>query len=90
MGNHKMRISKQRALVMALYAKSLKGDSRSVTTLLNLMLRVPGFANAVDDVEQPLNANEQELMAVLRARLQPKAEPSTKPETDPKDSGAQS
>jgi Family of unknown function (DUF5681) len=89
-GDRKVRMPKQRALVKTLVAKSLKGDSRSITTLLNTMSRALGFADADEDVEQPLDANEQELMTVIKARLQLNAEPSTKPEADPKDSGAQS
>jgi hypothetical protein len=42
------------------------------------------------DVEQPLDANEQELMAGIEARLQRKAESSTKPDVLPDDSGSQS
>lgn len=89
-GDRKVRMPKQRALVKTLVAKSLKGDSHSITTLLNTMSRALGFANTADDIEQPLDANEQELMAVLKARLQPKAEPSPKPDAHPKESEAQS
>jgi Family of unknown function (DUF5681) len=89
-GDRKVRMSKQRAVFKTLVAKTLRGDSRSTTTLLNTMIRAFGFADATDDVEQPLDANEQELIAVLKARLQPKAEPSTKPGAHPDDSGAQS
>ena len=82
-------MSKQRALVMTLVAKSLKGDSRSITTLLNMMARALGFADTADDVERPLDANEQAVMAVLEARLQRKAAPATKPEGLPDESGSQ-
>jgi hypothetical protein len=90
MGDRKVRISKQRALVMALYAKSLKGDSRSATILLNLMLRVPGFADAADKIDEPLDENEQELWAVIEARRQPTAGPSTTSPELPDTSGSQS
>jgi hypothetical protein len=89
-GDRKVRMPKQRALVKTLVAKSLKGDSRSITTLLNTMSRAFGFADTSEDIEQPLDANEQELMAVLKARLQPKVVPPTKPDALPDDSGAQS
>jgi hypothetical protein len=88
-GDRKVRMSKQRAVFKTLVAKTLKGDSRSATTLLNTMFRALGFADTGDEVEQPLDANEQELMAVLKARLQPKAESSTKPDALPEDGGAQ-
>ena len=89
-GDRKVRMSKQRAIVMTLVAKTLKGDSRTTTTLLNTMFRALGFADASEDVEQPLDANEQELMAVLEARLKRKAEPSTIPDVLPDNSGSQS
>jgi hypothetical protein len=89
-GDRKVRMSKQRAIVMTLVAKTLKGDLRSANTLLNTMFRALGFADTAVDVEQPLDANEQELMEVLEARLQRKAESSTKPEVLPDNGGSQS
>jgi len=89
-GDRKFRMSKQRAVVMTLVAKTLKGDSRSQTTLLNTIFRALGFADTAVDVEQPLDANEQELMAGIEARLQRKAESSTKPDVLPDNSGSQS
>jgi hypothetical protein len=88
-GDRKKRMSKQRALVKTLITKSLKGDSRSITTLLNTMSRAFGFADTADDVEQPLDANEQEIWAVIEARRQREAAPSTKPEVPPDESGSQ-
>ena len=89
-GDRKVRMSKQRAVFKTLVAKTLKGDSRSATTLLNTMFRALGFADKADDVEEPLDANEQELMAVIEGRLQRKAESSTNPEVVPDNSGSQS
>jgi hypothetical protein len=89
-GDRKFRMSKQRAIVKSLVAKTLKGDSRSATTLLNTMFRALGFADTAIDVEQPLDANEQELMEVLEARIHRKAESSTKPDVLPDNSGSQS
>jgi hypothetical protein len=89
-GDRKVRMSKQRAVVKTLIAKTLKGDSRSATTLLNTIVRALGFADTAVDVEQPLDANEQELMAGIEARIQRKAESSTKPDVLPDNSGSQS
>ena len=89
-GDRKVRMSKQRAIVMTLIAKTLKGDSRITTTLLNTMFRALGFADTAADVEQPLDANEQELLAVIDARRQRSAESSAKPEVLPDNSGSQS
>jgi hypothetical protein len=89
-GDRKFRMSKQRAIVKTMVAKTLKGDARIAATLLNTMFRALGFADTAVDVEQPLDANEQELMAGIEARLQRKAESSTKPDVLPDDSGSQS
>jgi len=89
-GDRKVRMSKQRAVVKALVAKTLKGDSRAATTLLNTMFRALGFADTAVDIEQPLDANEQELLAIIDSRRQRKAESSAKPEVLPDDSGSQS
>jgi hypothetical protein len=89
-GDRKVRMSKQRAVFKTLIAKTLKGDSRSATTLLNTMFRALGFADTADDVEEALSANEQELMAGIEARLQRIAESSTNPEVLPNNSGSQS
>jgi hypothetical protein len=89
-GDRKVRMSKQRAIVKTLVAKTLKGDARSATTLLTTIFRVLDFADMAADVEQPLDANEQELLVVIDARRQRKAESSTKPDALPDDSGTQS
>lgn len=88
-GGRKVRMPKQRALVKTVVAKSLKGDSRSITTLLNLMFRALGFADTAGEVEQPLDANEQELWAAIEASRPQKAEPATTPEVSPDNSGSQ-
>jgi Family of unknown function (DUF5681) len=89
-GDRKVRMSKQRAIVMTLVAKTLKGDARSATTLLNTMARALGFADTADDVEQPLDANEQELLAGIDARRKREAESSAKSQVGPDNSGSQS
>jgi len=89
-GDRKVRMSKQRAIIKTLVAKTLKGDARSATTLLTTIFRVLDFADMAADVEQPLDANEQELLVVIDARRQRKAESSTKPDALPDDSGTQS
>ena len=89
-GDRKVRMSKQRAIVMTLVAKTLKGDSRITTTLLNTMFRALGFADTGENAEPQLDAKEQDIMAGLEARFQRKAESSTKPEVLPDNSRSQS
>ena len=89
-GDRKVTMPKQRAFCKTLVAKSLKGDSRSITTLINTMSRVLGFADTSDKIEQPLDANEKELMAGIEARIQRKAQSSAAPDVPPANSGDQS
>ncbi len=89
-GDRKVRMSKQRAIVMTLVAKTLKGDSRITTTLLNTMSRALGFADPAVEVERPLDASDQELLAGIDDRRQQKAESSTKSEVLPDDGRTES
>lgn len=41
-GDRKVRISKQRALLKSLVVKGIKGDARSTSAVLNLLLRIGG------------------------------------------------
>jgi len=75
---------------MTLFAKSLKGDSRATSTLLNMMLRALPFADTTDTTGQLLDANEEELMAVIEARLERKAALPTKTDALLDKSGNQS
>jgi Family of unknown function (DUF5681) len=88
-GDRKKRMSKQRAIVVTLVTKTLMGDLRSANTLLNTMFRTLGNSDAADDVEQPLDADEQEVLAAIEARRQRKVEPSTKPEVPPNQGASQ-
>ena len=54
-GDCKVRMSKQRAIVKTLVAKTLKGDARSATTLLTTIFRVLDFADMATDTEHPLD-----------------------------------
>jgi hypothetical protein len=68
-GARATKISKQRAIVKTLIAKTLKGDARAATTLTNMMYRVldPGDESA--SAGTPLDADESELMAELEKDL---------------------
>jgi hypothetical protein len=67
-GEHSVLISKQRAILKTLVAKTLKGDVRAANAVLNLA-RVLDLEGAPADVDQPLNAEEREILAVLEDRL---------------------
>jgi uncharacterized protein DUF5681 len=84
-GGQTIRISKQRALIKALIAKSLKGDTRAIQILVNMMHRKP----ADDDVakEAPsLSVEENELwqglLKEVRAEQVSRPSPSAKADVD--------
>lgn len=68
-GERTLRVSKQRALVKTLVARTLKGEVRPATMLLNLVLRLmdPKAEEQRDD--EPLNQMEMERLEVIQKRL---------------------
>ncbi len=90
-GNKEIRVTKQRAMVKSLMARSLKGDPRSAALLLNMMARFFDVAELDDLGEIPLSPDEQELLTVLEQRLGgPVASLATKTSTEPEDDGERS
>lgn len=67
-GERTLRISKQRAIVKSLIAKTLKGDARAAAVLLSLISNSDGFDNSAD-VDQPLGTDEIELLKGIEQRL---------------------
>ena len=68
-GDRPAKISKQRAFVKTLVARSLKGDARAAVTLLNLMLRVFDVGDVTADENLPLTSEEHELFTFLEERI---------------------
>jgi hypothetical protein len=81
-GDRPVKISKQRAVVKTLMAKTLKGDAPAANTLMNLILRLLDFDMAQEDMDQPLSSEDTEILAVLEARLLRKSKAA-----DPEDGG---
>jgi hypothetical protein len=73
-GTHAIKISKQRAIVKTLIAKTLKGDARAATTLTNMMYRVLDLANQAATSEEPLDSDEREILAALEEQLRRKTD----------------
>jgi Family of unknown function (DUF5681) len=63
------RISRQRALIMRLLDKALKGELGAMSKLLDLVLRREAAAGSGSEPDAPLAAEEWEVLADLRARL---------------------
>jgi Family of unknown function (DUF5681)/Ubiquitin binding region len=68
-GTSAMKISKQRAIVKTLIAKTLKGDARAATTLTSMMYRVLELGDETVTAEEPLDADEKEVLAALEEEL---------------------
>jgi hypothetical protein len=68
-GARATRISKQRAIVKTLIAKTLKGDARAATTLTSMMYRVLDLSDDTVPAEEPLDADEHEILAALEEEL---------------------
>jgi hypothetical protein len=63
------RISRQRAVVMRLLDKALKGELGAIIKLLDLVLRQEAAAGSSCEPDAPLLAEEWEVLTDLRARL---------------------
>jgi len=71
-GNRTAKISKQRAILKTLIANTLKGDARAATTLTNMMFRVLDLGDERALTEEPLDADEREILAALEEDLRRK------------------
>jgi Family of unknown function (DUF5681) len=63
------RISRQRAVVIRLLDKALKGELGAMAKLLDLVLRQEAAAGEHCEPDAPLSAEEREVLAELKARL---------------------
>ena len=68
-GERTLRISKQRAIIKTLFAKTLKGDGRAAHTLLNLLLRTAAADGGSPEIDSPFTADETELLDGLVEEL---------------------
>jgi hypothetical protein len=68
-GERTVKISKQRAVIKTLLARTVKGDARAGATLLNLIFRVLDPAGDVAETAVPLSAEEREVLADVEARF---------------------
>jgi hypothetical protein len=68
-GDQARHVSKQRAMVKALMARSLKGDTRAASLLLSMIMRLIDTGEAAADLEEPLHEDELEILRTFEARL---------------------
>jgi len=61
-GDRSRKVSKQRAILMALMAKALKGDTRASVVLLQTMAKLLPLSEAIAASGSALSADEQEIL----------------------------
>jgi hypothetical protein len=72
-GTRALKVSKQRAIIKSLVVRTVKGDARAATTLINLMHRVLDFAMDPATAEELLNPDEREILEALEHDLRREA-----------------
>ena len=68
-GEQSRRVSKQRAVVKTLVARTLKGDARAAGHLLSLMVRLTDTGEGAPEFEEVLNDDELEILRAFEERL---------------------
>ena len=81
-GERSRRVSKQRAMVKTLMAKTLKGDTKAATLLLSIMMRLLDTGEAADALGESLVDDELEILQAYEARLRRDATTTSGGEAD--------
>ena len=68
-GDRARKVSKQRAVVMTLVARTLKGDTRAASILLSMMLRLLDTGEGAPDAEDDLLDDEIAILRDFEARV---------------------
>jgi hypothetical protein len=68
-GDRKFKVSGQEGVLMSLMAKCLKGDTKAITTLVNLAVRIFGLEGAFPDATERLTPQEQQMLTEWDDRL---------------------
>nr|WP_281719418.1 DUF5681 domain-containing protein [Nitrosomonas nitrosa] len=74
-GEHRRRVSKQRAMVKSLFVRAANGDTRALRLAFDLTSRLIGAEQELEVPDQ-LSAEEEEVLAQYLARQKAKTEPT--------------
>ena len=85
-GDQARKVSKQRAFVKTLVARTLKGDARAATTLLSMMMRLLDTGENAPEPDEGLHADELEILESYKERLRRSVRAGTAPTTRSSDS----
>lgn len=72
-GDRSRRVSKQRAMVKSLVARTVKGDSRAAGHLINLMMQLMDTGKGVAEIDEDLSADEAEILRDFEERVRRRA-----------------
>ncbi len=75
-GDQERRVTKQRALVKALVAKSLKGEARAAALLIGLLAKVAEEAAPSPEKAEPLSAQDQAIIDAFLKRATTEPSPN--------------
>ena len=68
-GERKFKVSGQEGMLMSLMSKCLKGDTKAINTLVNLVVRISGLEGSSPNVAERLTPQEQVMIAEFDDRL---------------------
>jgi hypothetical protein len=68
-GDRSRRVSKQRAVVKTLVARTLKGDARAATLLTSMMMRLLETGEGAPAVAEPLLDDERDILGAFEDRV---------------------
>ena len=68
-GERKFKVSGQEGMLMSLMSKCLKGDTKAINTLINLVVRISGLEGSAPNVAERLTPEEQVMIAEFDDRL---------------------
>ena len=68
-GEQAQKVSKQRAVVKTLVARTLKGDARAANLLLSVMMRVLDTGEGAPESPEDLHIDEVEILKAYKERL---------------------
>ena len=68
-GEQSRRVSKQRAVVKTIVARTLKGDARAATLVTSMMMRLLETGEGAPEVAEPLDDDEHEILQAFEDRV---------------------
>jgi hypothetical protein len=71
-----LKLTRQRLFVKSVVSRAVKGDRHATQQMIDLIARTMGITTAAEPEEQPLSADDQEVLDAFKAELAQKLKPS--------------